>query len=223
MPATTRAADGAASVEVATVVNGRWRQNCYVVGNARGEALLIDPGSAAAEIATVVESNGWRPLAILNTHAHYDHVGAVAELMERYKVPFYLHEADVRLLQRANLYRMMFEARDPIRVPQVTHNLLALSPELEIGGFRVVWMATPGHTEGSVCLRIANYLFSGDTLMRGRIGRTDLPGGSRERIAASVRMLAELPGDTIVCGGHGARTTIAAEFATGAPARSLLT
>jgi glyoxylase-like metal-dependent hydrolase (beta-lactamase superfamily II) len=210
------------SVAVTTFVNGKWRQNCYLVTTKEGDALIIDPGSGAGEIAGLLLENGLRPVAILNTHAHYDHMGAVAELMERYGVPFYLHGADGPLLKRANLYRMLFESEDPVRVPIISENIAALPAEFTVGPFQISWLATPGHTEGSVCLRIEGFLFSGDTLMRGAVGRTDLPGGNRDRILDSLRMLTGLPGDTEVCGGHGPRTTLAAEFSPGSRVWSLL-
>ena len=212
----------AMGVQVTTFVNGRWRQNCYLVANTEGDALIIDPGSGAPEIAALAEKDGLRPLAILNTHAHYDHVGAVAELMDRYAAPFYLHGADGQLLKRANLYRMLFESRDPVRIPAVSYDIATLPADFTVGPFRLSWLSTPGHTDGSVCLRIDEFLFSGDTLMRGAVGRTDLPGGDRGRILASLRILMNLPGETVVFGGHGPSTTVATEFSPGAPAWGLL-
>lgn len=209
-------------VQVTTFVNGRWRQNCYLITGSSADTIIVDPGSQADEIAALVDQNGWRVRAIVNTHAHYDHVGAVAALQDRYGAPFYLHRADEALLKRANLYRMLFESRDSVRIPSITHDLAAQRPAFEVGSLTLTWMATPGHTEGSVCLLLGGHLFSGDTLMRDTIGRTDLPGGNRERLLASVRQLMELPGDTVVLGGHGPRTTVAAEFAPGARVRSLL-
>ena len=210
------------SLQVTTFVNGRWHQNCYVIADGEGNAIIVDPGSQAAQIATLVDQNGWRVHGILNTHAHYDHMGAVAPLKERYMVPFFLHGADEPLLKRANLYRMLFESRDAVQVPTVTHDIAGLPSHFEVGPFAVSWIATPGHTEGSVCLLLPDFLFSGDTLMHDSIGRTDLPGGNREQLMASVRKLMELPGNTIVCGGHGPRTTIEAEFAPGSHVRSLV-
>jgi len=203
-------------------VNGRWRQNCYLVANGEGDLLIIDPGSQANGIMALADGNGRRIHAIINTHSHYDHMGAVADLMDRYQAPFYLHHSDEHLLKRANLYRMLFESREAVRIPTVTHDIAEQPATFQAGPFAVSWLDTPGHTEGSVCLRIGNFLFSGDTLMRGAIGRTDRPGGNRDRLLASVRKLMDLPGDTVVCGGHGPRTTISAELSAGAAVWSML-
>jgi glyoxylase-like metal-dependent hydrolase (beta-lactamase superfamily II) len=208
--------------EVITFVNGKWRENCYIVGSITGDALVIDPGSQPEEIVELLEGRAWRVHAILNTHAHYDHIGAVAALMTRYSAPFYLHAADERLLRSANLYRMLFESREAVRIPSVTHDISQLPPTFSSGPFEISWIATPGHTPGSVCLRIGNVLFSGDTLMHNAVGRTDLPGANREQLLASVRKLMELPPETIVCGGHGPRTTLEAELSAGARVWSLL-
>ena len=209
-------------MRVQTVVNGRWRQNCYIVADEGGSAIIVDPGSQSDDIAAQVDQNGWRVVAILNTHAHYDHIGAVAPLQERYNVPFYLHGADAALLRRANLYRMLFESRDAVRIPTISYDISTLPNPIEVGPFTLSWIATPGHTDGSVCFLLENHLFSGDTLMRHAVGRTDLPGGNRERLFVSLRDLMQLPGDTIVYGGHGPVTTIADEFAPGSPVRNLM-
>ena len=204
-------------------MNGRWKENCYIVANESGDAFVVDPGSQAEELLSLISTKGWRVHAIVNTHGHFDHIGAVAALMEQKGVPFLLHRGDQRLLERANLFRMVFEARDPVRIPTITTDIASLPESFDLGPFRLSWFATPGHTEGSVCLQVDNYLFSGDTLMQNAIGRTDLPGGDREKLLASVRGLSALPGETVVCGGHGPRTTIAAEFSPGSRVSRLLT
>ena len=205
------------SLQVTTFVNGKWRQNCYIVTNCEGAALVVDPGSHGQDIISLVDENHWQVQAIVNSHAHIDHVGAVAEIKDYYQVPFYLHAADEGLLKRANLYRAVFGSTDPIRIPSVTYDLSGVPATSEIGPFAVSWIATPGHTEGSVCLLVENFLFSGDTLMHNAVGRTDLPGGNAAQLSASLQKLMALPGETVVCGGHGKRTTITAEFSAGSP------
>ena len=182
----------------------------------------MDPGSQPDELVQLVDEKGWRVHAIVNTHGHFDHIGAVSALKDRHQAPFYLHGADEMLLKRANLYRMVFEARDTVRVPAMTHDISQLPETFSVGPFSIRWIPTPGHTQGSVCLMVENFLFSGDTLMHTAVGRTDLPGGNRELLMESVRKLSSLPGDLIVCGGHGPRTTIESEFAPGSRIWSLI-
>ena len=210
------------NLEITPFVNGRWKQNCYIAANSDGDAIVIDPGSQADDLIQLIEAKKWRIEGILNTHGHFDHIGAVAPVQEKYQAPFYLHSADERLMQRANLFRMVFEAKDPVKIPKMTRDIASLPRDFEIGRFKLTWMATPGHTEGSVVFLLDTMLFAGDTLMKGKIGRTDLPGGNRERLVESVKSLMSLPGEIIVYGGHGPATTIAEEFAEGSKVRGLL-
>lgn len=210
------------NLHVTTFVNGRWKQNCYVVSGDERDAVVIDPGSQADDLIAMIEKQNWLIHGILNTHGHFDHIGAVAALQGRFHAPFYLHKSDERLMQRANLFRMVFETRDPVKIPTISNDISILPRDFEVGPFRVGWLPTPGHTEGSICLRLGNSLFSGDTLMKNVIGRTDLPGGNREQLLDSVRMLMALPAEMVVYAGHGAPTTIGAEFTPGAPVWGLL-
>jgi len=207
-------------VQVATFPNGKWRENCYIVGCEDGQALIIDPGSQPDGIAALIAERGWRLCAILNTHAHYDHVGAVEDLRVQYGVPFYLHRADELLLKRANLYRMLFESSETIRIPKETEPLPG-DEVVQVGPFSIDCVATPGHTPGSVCFRIGDYLFSGDTLLRGAVGRTDLPGGDRDQLAKSLRKLRSLPGGLVVYAGHGQSTILQKELSSDSPAGRL--
>ena len=97
--------------EVCAVVTGSWQENCYVVSDAAGNAVIIDPGDDAGAITSLIQENRLRPFAILATHAHHDHVGAAALLKHRYDIPFYLHSADQKLLKRMNFYRRLFGRR----------------------------------------------------------------------------------------------------------------
>jgi hydroxyacylglutathione hydrolase len=199
--------------------NGRWRQNCYIVGSEENDALIIDPGSDAEAIVEILSTRDWRPLAIINTHAHYDHIGAVASLMEQFNVPFYLHGGDIELLRRANLYRLAFGARESVRIPDVSHDLGECSGHLTIGSFELAVFHTPGHTEGGVCFQLADNLFSGDTLMASGRGRIDLPGGGEDGLDRSLEFLSTLDGSLAIHGGHGPSVTLADALATASSKR----
>lgn len=190
--------------KVVTLPNGPWKQNCYVVFDTDSRrALVIDPGSDAPAILELISRDFLNPIAILNTHAHYDHVGAVSQLMEHFSIPFYLNLADSKLLKQANLYKILFGGKESIAIPKPTHDLSQQSSILHIGGFDVNVLITPGHTPGSTCLKVGGDLFTGDTLLPAGPGRTDLPGGNRFELEQSISLLSQLPGDTTVRPGHG--------------------
>jgi hydroxyacylglutathione hydrolase len=189
--------------KVKRVVNGPWKQNCYLIGGKDDDALILDPGSNAPLIEKSIEDAGFKPIAIINTHAHYDHIGAVAALMKRYDIPFYMHGGDADILKRANTYRRIFGCSIEVEVPQITHDLATFPAEIYIGPFRVSWLATPGHTPGGVAFTIGDDFFPGDTLFSDSIGRTDLPGGDRATLAMSLRRVTKLPPHLMLRPGHG--------------------
>ena len=184
--------------------NGKWRQNCYIVIDNNGKALIIDPGSDLDGIVNKVEGLGVKPVAILNTHAHYDHIGAVTGLQRNYDIPFYLHADDETLLKRANVYKLFFESNSSLDIPSFdkAYPLESEGP-CNIHGFSVSALHTPGHTAGSVCLLLGKFLFSGDTMLPNGPGRSDLPGGDVDALKDSLKKLRRLPDETIVFPGHG--------------------
>lgn len=194
---------------VTVLTNGKWKQNCYVVSDdATGLALLIDPGSDAPMIQRHISQHNLSPVAILNTHGHFDHIGAVAALMAQYKIPFYLNPYDFKLMKQANLYKFIFECNDCIEIPEPSKELLQQDAKLQLGSFELSILYTPGHTKGSTCLQIDNDIFSGDTLLPNGLGRTDLPGGDKAALAKSVELLRKLPDALMVWPGHGRSFTL---------------
>jgi glyoxylase-like metal-dependent hydrolase (beta-lactamase superfamily II) len=194
---------------VSTFTNGKWRQNCYVIVNADGKALIVDPGSDGEGLVALIDTLGVTPVAIVNTHAHYDHIGAVAALQEKFGIPFYLHGDDAKLMKQANIYKILFESKTSIKVPEFDRNLAELGgDELVLEGFVVRVVRTPGHTPGSTCLIVDNNLFSGDTLLPGGPGRTDLPGGDKNKLALTLESLRQLDAGYLVHPGHGKPFTL---------------
>ncbi len=192
------------SLRLEQIVTGSYKQNCFVAANAAGEALIVDPGSDAGAIAARIDDNGWRPLAVIATHAHFDHVGAVAPVMERYGIPFYLHHGDKVMLRRMNLFKMVVEPGEALKVPEITHDLAEGPDEFNIGDFHIRVVPTPGHTPGGVCFVIDGHIFSGDTILAQGVGRTDLPGGDSSALATSLDSLSRQDVDLVACPGHGA-------------------
>ncbi|MFH1852030.1 MAG: MBL fold metallo-hydrolase [Candidatus Neomarinimicrobiota bacterium] len=200
------------SFRVHSFAVGPFQENTYLVESTDREALFIDPGDEAARLIRAAESLAIRPLAIINTHAHLDHIGAVAELKDHFRIPFYLHRAEKPVLDSYEYTGRLFGVAVGA-TPRVDHWLDG-APELKIGSFTLNCLETPGHTPGGLCLKINRHVFVGDTLFYGSIGRTDLPGGSWEQLEASlVYLLQSLDENDIVHSGHGPDTSRAAEMA----------
>ena len=179
--------------------------NCYLVKDtATGKGAVIDPGDEAERVIAAVKDSGMDPVAVFLTHAHYDHTGAVAGLLAAYPgLPVYLHDADYEL-GTSNRGAMM---------PDAARRTASYGEGdvLRVGELEFTVLHTPGHTPGGVTLKCENILFTGDTLFAGSMGRTDFPGGDDGAILASLKRLAQLPGDYKVCPGHEAFSTLEAE------------
>ena len=179
---------------------GDYQTNCYIVHEDDSKScLIIDPGYQSEDILDVCQEKGLTIAAIALTHGHFDHVGAVKELAAETGCEVYLHEDDLTMPPMMTAGKLYY-----------THTYTE-GDVLNIAGLTVSVLHTPGHTPGSVCLKIENHLFSGDTLFAGSCGRTDLPGGSWKTIQDSLHRLAALEGNYWVHPGHGESTTLAQE------------
>ncbi len=177
------------------------------------EAMVIDPGDEGERILERVHAAGLQVKLIVNTHGHFDHIGANRLLVEKTGAPLLIHELDVPLLRRAAEHAALYGMRAvPSPEPDRT---LADGDVLTLGTLQVEVIHTPGHSPGGICLLAGKHLFSGDSLFAGSVGRTDLPGGDHGTLVQKVRSrLLVLPGETVVHPGHGPDTTIAREKAS---------
>ncbi len=179
---------------------GDYSVNCYLVWDEQSmRCAIVDPGYRPDVISAKLDALGLSPAMILLTHAHFDHVGAVGVLREKYRIPVYVHEAELEL--PAHL------TDGPI--PCTSFYRDGDSVSLDGLTFRV--LHTPGHTPGSVCLICDGSIFSGDTLFAGVCGRTDMEGGNMFQMIGSLRKLRALDGDFAVYPGHGPATTLSYE------------
>ncbi len=198
-------------VQMLTV--GPFQENCYVIGDeGTGQGALIDPGDEAARIAIAVEGTNLEISQIIVTHAHIDHVGAIAQLADEYACPVLMHEEAEAMLQTVPQQAMMMGMRFG-RVPKVDRNVADFEV-LEVGPLRLHALYTPGHAPGHLSFLVedGNLVFSGDALFAGSVGRTDLMGGSMEVLMRSIEeRLLPLPDETRVLSGHGPETTIGRE------------
>ena len=190
--------------------------NCYLYWNERtSEGVIIDPGDEAELIFDHVEAAKVTPRAILLTHGHVDHISAVAEVKRRYNIPLYVGKGEEGMLSdpAANASAYLSE---PIAAPEPDY-LVTDEQELVIGSLCFRVLSTPGHTAAGVCYldERMGWIFCGDTLFQGSIGRTDLPGGSYDRLIESIqKKILRLPDSVICFPGHGPQTTVGAERTT---------
>ena len=188
---------------IKTLPVGQLETNCYIVSNENTlECVVIDPGDEANRILDYIEDNKLKCVAILLTHGHFDHVGAVDEVAESTGATVYMHELDDAKV--SSMFMMSY------RLPE-NGVYLKDGDVLNLAGLEFHIMATPGHTLGGVTIRCEDALFTGDTLFKGSCGRVDLPGGDLNTIMESIRFICQLPGDYEVYPGHMDSSTLERE------------
>lgn len=188
-----------------------FESNCWILGcSETGVAVVIDPGDEAGILQTL-KAHRLTLKYLIHTHGHLDHVSATAAVQQQTGAPVLIHEADQILLDNLELQGTMFGLTAP--APPTVDKYICEGDNVVWGRYALSVIDTPGHSPGGVCLNLEgeNVLFAGDTLFQDSIGRTDLWGGDYEQLLDSIRKLWQLEDDTIVCPGHGPRTTIARE------------
>ena len=195
---------------VTQITVGAFQENCYLVADAEGHsAAIVDPGSDGDRIISIVEETGRKVEAIWITHAHVDHIGAIASVKRKWNVPVYLHPLDEPLYRvggrQAQLYGVPYEE------PPKPDRAFAEGDRLTLGKLTLDVMHAPGHAPGHVVIHGHGNALVGDCLFAGSIGRTDLPFSNPADLEASLKRIAALPAETVVHPGHGDITTIGEE------------
>lgn len=196
------------------IVGGQMMQNAYfAIENETKNTIIVDPGAEPERLNRVIEQNNLKPKYIVLTHGHFDHIGACIELKEKYNIPIVIGEGEELLVEHPE---NNFSDRMGERISFKADISLKDGEVFKFGenlGFKAI--QTKGHTPGGICLYFEKeqVLFSGDTLFRGTVGRTDFPYGNSEELIASIGKLKLLPDETVVYCGHGDKTTIGTEKA----------
>ena len=199
-------------LKVEQYVVGPVQTNCYfAVNEETKEVLVIDPGAGAGQLADRLRMGDYKPVAILLTHGHFDHAGAAEELAKTFQIPIYAHEVEKETLASVELNASwMMRKNETYQADRFVKD----EEELELAGFHLRVLHTPGHTVGGCCYYFPyeDVVFSGDTLFAMSVGRTDFAKGSATQLIQGIRdKLMVLPGDTTVYPGHNDVTTIETE------------
>jgi len=195
---------------VTQITVGAFQENCYLVEDPKTNAVaIVDPGSEPERIVEAVQQSGGRVEAIWITHAHVDHIGAIAPLKRKYDVPVWLHPLDEPLYRvggrQAQLYGIPYEE------PPAPDCRFVEGEKVKLGSLELDVIHVPGHAPGHVVIYGHGNALVGDCLFAGSIGRTDLPFSNPSQLEASLKRIASLPPETVVHPGHGDTTTIGEE------------
>lgn len=190
---------------------GELQTNVYLFFSASSrKCFVIDPGAEAERIIAGIEKEKLLPQAVILTHGHADHVGAAAALLEAFHLPLWLHEADEKEM-RSQVNREI-AAMFGIELPPAASRLLAAGDILALGDASLKVIHSPGHSPGSILLFGQGLLFTGDTLFKDDVGRTDLPGGDSLQLQDSLDKIKKFPASTVILPGHGAASILEQEL-----------
>ena len=197
--------------DIKMITGGMCETNSYIISDENGVCVIVDPEGRADVYTRYIESNALKPEAILLTHAHFDHIGAMEPLRKEYSVKVYAGEREKAVLNdpRINLTSMIGQGRS-----FEADVYLSDGEEFTIGSMTFKTVYTPGHTCGSVVYLIDRVMIAGDTLFMGSCGRTDFPTGDWGKMNESLQMLKNLEGDYRVLSGHEPETTLERERRT---------
>ena len=199
---------------IETIPLGIYATNCYIFGdNLSREVVIIDPADEANKIINIIEKNNYIVKYIIITHGHFDHILALKDIKQQYNAKVAIHKGDADYL--SNNTANLSTAMPNIKLESVRADIILNDGDiLNLGKYKLEIIHTPGHTNGGICIKADDVLFSGDTLFYNSIGRTDFPTGSFDKIEASIKKLYTFAGSTKVYPGHGQSTTIGHEKQT---------
>lgn len=190
-------------MKIKRLMLGSYQTNCYVVSNEHNECIIVDPGDVGKKVKNYIVDNNLSVKAILLTHGHFDHIGAVDYLYNEYLCDVYIHEEGIEMLQDPNLNLSTFKQPFTIQCP-----VLEVPLNMEIAGFKIKWLFLPGHCIGSsmILLEDEDVVFSGDVLFKGSIGRYDFITSSKSDTLKSIEEMKLYDKNYVIYPGHGDHT-----------------
>ena len=186
---------------ISKIVLGSWKENCYLIA-CEDEAWVIDPGDDGEAIIRDLNLNEYKLKGIINTHGHFDHIGAVAQIKNKYDIPFFIHSKDKRLLTQGNLYRRMVGNTVLCETPVIDEYLDDIE-YFTLKSHKIFVHHLPGHTNGSVCFEVCGNLFVGDMLLKNDRFSFNLPGANKELMSLSLTYIFDNFRGFNIYPGHG--------------------
>jgi glyoxylase-like metal-dependent hydrolase (beta-lactamase superfamily II) len=195
---------------VKKLIVGPLEENTYIIGDEKTkQAIIVDPGDEPDRIIELIKNNDLKVKAIICTHAHFDHIGAIGDIKKATGAKILIHRGDVELYKAAKDQAALWGYDlDEIPMPD---DFLDEGDEVQVGNMSFKVLHTPGHSPGGICLYGEGIVITGDTLFQGSVGRTDFPGGDIKKLRDSFKRLLELPENTTVLSGHGPESTVGKE------------
>jgi hydroxyacylglutathione hydrolase len=193
---------------------GALANNCYIFSDETKKAVIIDPGAEAEKILEVIENENLSVEMIILTHGHPDHIGALAEVKKKTGAKIVIHEKEQEIFT-GFIKRITENRSGELGFSQLQPDELLKGGELlKVGDMSLEIIHTPGHSPGSICIKVDNIMFTGDTLFAGSIGRTDFPGGSYVQMMDTLNSLIKQDENIVIYPGHGVESTIKREKET---------
>lgn len=195
---------------VIQITNRYFPSNTYlVIKDGTDKCLIIDPGLDFESIDSSLKKHNLDPVAILCTHGHFDHIGCIAELKVNYhRLPYYLHEADLKLAKSANFFTKLAKINNWIAHVDPDHIIRGKSEKVQIQGFEIEFENYPGHSAGSCVIKHGNLFFTGDLIYKNGVGFNNFPGENKKQLKASILGLFEVNSDVMIYPGHGESDTL---------------
>lgn len=190
---------------------GQLQTNCYIIQTENNNAIIIDSGANPNQVMDFIKTIKLKVSALMLTHGHYDHTGAVDEIKKQTGANIYIHKDDAEMLENAQKGLAIHFMDESEYVPIKADVLMQDGTKFEFDEVSIEVIHTPGHSKGSCVFVAGEYMFSGDTLFERSIGRTDLYGGDMGQMKASLKKLALIDADLLVLPGHGDSTTLRKE------------